>query len=172
MLEQMYNFAGTRVGKMNKLVGFLKKHCVVSVALVGVSVLLIMKLIIYLFNKIMVFVMGKANAMIYYFESQQFANQLMEFSNITDYTWMNAVIRYLELCIRFVAIWIVIAVIMAILVTVVEKICDLLEKLILGKSHERSLRYNTFQVWFIKVSADVNILLFWIKFIICGVRII
>ena len=27
---------------------------------------------------------------------QQFANQLMEFSNMTDYTWMNAVISYLE----------------------------------------------------------------------------
>ena len=155
---------------MNKLVGFLKRHCVVSVVLVGVFVLLIMKLIIHLFKKIIVFVVGKANAMIYYLASQQFANELMEFGNITDYTWMNAVISYLELCILFVVIWIVIAVIMAILVTAVEKILDLLKSLILGKSHERSLRYNTFQVWFLKMSADVNILIFWIKFNICGVR--
>ena len=155
---------------MNKLVGFLKKHCVVLVALVGVFGVLIMKLIVYLFKRIIVFLMGKAKAMIYYFASQQFANQLMDFSNITDYTWMNAVISYLELCILFFIIWIVIAVIMAIWVTVVEKIWDLLKSLILGKSHERSLRYNTFQVWFLKVSADVNILIFWIKFNICGVR--
>lgn len=155
---------------MNKLVGFLKKHCVASVTLVGVFALLIMRLIIYLFKRIIVFVIGKAKAMIYYFASQQFANQLMEFSNLTDYTWMNAVISYLELCILFVTIWIVIAMIIAILVTVVEKIWDLLRNLILGKSHERSLRYNTFQVWFLKVSADVNIIIFWIKFNICGVR--
>lgn len=155
---------------MNKLVGFLKKHCVVSVTLVGVFALLIMRLIIYLFKRIMVFVIGKAKAMIYYFASQQFANQLMEFSDLTEYTWMNAVISYLELCILFVTIWIVIAMIMAILVTVVEKNWDLLRKLILGKSHERSLRYNTFQVWFLKVSTDVNIIIFWIKFNICGVR--
>lgn len=154
---------------MNKLVGFLKKHCVVSVTLVGVFALLIMRLIIYLFKRIIVFVIGKAKAMIYYFASQQFANQLMEFSNLTEYTWMNAVISYLELCILFVTIWIVIAMIMAILVTVVEKNWDLLRKLILGKSHERSLRYNTFQVWFLKVSADVSIIIFWIKFNICGV---
>lgn len=158
------------VGKMNKLAGFLKRHCVASVALVGVFVLLIMKLIIHLFKKIIVFVVRKANAMIYYLASQQFANELMEFSNITDCTWINAVICYLELCIIFVVIWIVFAVIMAILVTAVEKIMDLLKSLILGKSHERSLRYNTFQVWFLKVSADVNILIFWIKFNICGVR--
>lgn len=132
---------------------------------------MIMKLIICLFKKIIDFVMGKDNAMIYYLASQQFANQLMKFSNITDYMWMNAVISYLELCIFYAVIWIVIVVIMAILVTVMEKIRDLLEKLILGKSHERSLRYNTFQVWFLKVSADVNILIFWIKFNICGVRI-
>ena len=69
----------------------------------------------------------KANAMICYFASRQFTNQLMEFSNITEYTWMNAVISYLELCIIFVVIWILIAVIMAILVTVVEKIGDLLK---------------------------------------------
>lgn len=155
---------------MNKLEGFLKKHCVASVTLVGVFALLIMILIIYLFKRIIVFVIGKAKAMIYYFASQQFANQLMEFSNLTDYKWMNAVISYLELCILFFVIWIVIAVIMAILVTVVEKIGDLLKNLILGKSHEQSLRYNTFQVWFLKVSADVNILIFWIKFNICGVR--
>lgn len=155
---------------MNKLVGFLKKHCVASVTLVGVFALLIMRLIIYLFKRIIVFVIGKAKAMIYYFASQQFANQLMEFSNLTDYKWMNAVISYLELCILFVTIWIVIAMIMAILVTVVEKIWDLLRNLILGKSHERSLRYNTFQVWFLKLSADVNIIIFWIKFNICGVR--
>ena len=155
---------------MNKLVGFLKKHCVVSVALIGVLALLIMKFIIYLFKKIIAFGVEKANAMICYFASRQFTNQLMEFSNITEYTWMNAVISYLELCIIFVVIWILIAVIMVILVTVVEKIGDLLKSLILGKSHERSLRYNTFQVWFLKVSADVNILIFWIKFNICGVR--
>lgn len=155
---------------MNKLVGFLKKHCVASVTLVGVFALLIMRLIIYLFKRIIVFVIGKTKAMIYYFASQQFANQLMKYSNITDYTWINAVISYLELCILFFVIWIVIAVIMAILVTVVEKIGDLLKNLILGKSHEQSLRYNTFQVWFLKVSADVNILIFWIKFNICGVR--
>lgn len=155
---------------MNKLVEFLKKHCVISVALIGVVALLIVKFIMYLFKKIIVFVVGKANSLIYYFASQQFANQLMEFSNITDYTWMNAVISYLELCIIFVVIWLVFAVIMAILVTVVEKIMDLLKSIILGKSHERSLRYNTFQVWFLKVSADVNILIFWIKFNICGVR--
>ena len=155
---------------MNKLEGFLNKHCVASVTLVVVFALLIMRLIIYLFKRIIVFVIGKAKAMIYYFASQQFANQLMEFSNLTDYKWMNAVISYLELCILFVTIWIVIAMIMAILVTVVEKIWDLLRNLILGKSHERSLRYNTFQVWFLKVSADVNIIIFWIKFNICGVR--
>ena len=128
---------------MNKLVEFLKKHCVISVALIGVVALLIVKFIMYLFKKIIVFVVGKANSLIYYFASQQFANQLMEFSNITDYTWMNAVISYLELCIIFVVIWLVFAVIMAILVTVVEKIMDLLKSIILGKSHERSLRYNT-----------------------------
>lgn len=155
---------------MNRLVGFLKKHCVVLVALIGVLALLIMKFIIYLFKKIIAFVVEKANAMICYFASRQFTNQLMEFSNITEYTWMNAVISYLELCIIFVVIWILIAVIMAILVTVVEKIGDLLKSLILGKSHERSLRYSTFQVWFLKVSADVNILIFWIRFNICGVR--
>ena len=155
---------------MNKLVEFLKKHCIISVVLIGVAALLIMKFIIYLFKKIIVFIVGKANSLIYYLVSQQFANQLMEFSNIAECTWMNAVISYLELCIIFVVIWIVFAVIMAILVTVVEKIMDLLKRLILGKSHERSLRYNTFQVWFLKVSADVNILIFWIKFYICGVR--
>lgn len=155
---------------MNKLVEFLKKHCIISVVLIGVAALLIMKFIMYLFKKIIVFIVGKANSLIYYLVSQQFANQLMEFSNIAECTWMNAVISYLELCIIFVVIWIVFAVIMAILVTVVEKIMDLLKRLILGKSHERSLRYNTFQVWFLKVSADVNILIFWIKFYICGVR--
>ena len=155
---------------MNKLVEFLKKHCIISVVLIGVVALLIMKFIMYLFKKIIVFIVGKANSLIYYFVSQQFANPLMEFSNIAECTWMNAVISYLELCIIFVAIWFVFAVIIAILVTVVEKFMDLLESLILGKSHERSLRYNTFQVWFLKVSADVNILIFWIKFNICGVR--
>lgn len=156
---------------MNKLVEFLKKHCVISVALIGVVALLMMKFIMYLFKEIIVFVVGKANSLIYYFVSQQFANQLMEFSNITECTWMNAVISYLELCIIFVVIWIVLAVIMAILVTAVEKIMDLLQSLILGKSHERSLRYNIFQVWFLKVSADVNILIFRIKFNICDARV-
>ena len=80
---------------MNKLVEFLKKHCVVSVTLVGVFAFLIMRLIKYLFKRIIVFVVGKAKTIIYYFASQQFANQLMEFSNITDYAWMNAVISYL-----------------------------------------------------------------------------
>lgn len=155
---------------MKKLVEFLKKHCVVSVALIGVLVLLIIKFIIYLFKKVIVFAVEKANAIIYYFVSQQFANQLMEFSNITEYKWMNAVISYLELCITFVAIWIMIAVIMGILVIAVEKIGNLLEKLVFGKDHERSLKYDTFQVWFLKVSADVNILISWIKFDICGVR--
>ena len=142
---------------MNKLVEFLKKHCVVSVTLVGVFAFLIMRLIKYLFKRIIVFVVGKAKTIIYYFASQQFANQLMEFSNITDYAWMNAVISYLELCILMVTIWIVIAMIMAILVIAVEKIGDLLRRLIWNKNHERSLQYNTFQVWFLKVSADVNI---------------
>lgn len=155
---------------MNKLVGLLKKHCVVSAALVGVFVLLIMKLIICLFKKIIVFVLGKSNATIYYLASQEFAYKLMEYSNITDYTWMNAVVSYLEMCIIFAGIWILIAVIMTILVTFVEKILGSLEKLFLGKSHERSLRYNIFQVWFLKVHADVNILIFWIKFNICGLR--
>jgi len=155
---------------MNKLVEFLKKHCVVSVTLVGVFAFLIMRLIKYLFKRIIVFVVGKAKTIIYYFASQQFANQLMEFSNITDYAWMNAVISYLELCILMVTIWIVIAMIMAILVIAVEKIGDLLRRLIWNKNHERSLQYNTFQVWFLKVSADVNILIFWIKFNICGVK--
>ncbi len=155
---------------MNKLVEFYKKHWGVSVLLVGMLALLIMKIIMYLFKKTIVLVIGKANAMIYYFASQQFANQLIEFSNITDYTWVNAVISYLELCILFIVIWFVIAVIMAILVTVIENIGEVLKKRILGKNHEKSLRYNTFQVWFLKVSADTNILLFWIKFYICGVR--
>lgn len=155
---------------MNKLVGFFKRHCVVSVLLVGMLALLIMKIIIYLFKKIIVFVIGKANAIIYYFASQQFANQLMESSNITDYTWINAVISYLELCVLFIVIWFVMAVIMAILVTIVENVGEVLKKRILGKNHDRSLRYNVFQVWFLKVSADVNILLFWIRFYICGVR--
>lgn len=155
---------------MNKLVEFLKKHCVISVVLIGVVALLIMKFIVYLFKKIIVLVVGKANSLIYYFASQQFANQLMEFSNITECTLMNAVISYLELCIIFVVIWIMFAMIMAILVTAVEKIMDLLKSLILGKSHERSLQYNTFQVWLLKVSADVNILIFWIKLNICGVK--
>ncbi len=156
---------------MSKILEFLKKHCVISVALIGVVALLIMKFIIYLFKKIIVFVVRKANTLIYYFASQQFTNQLMKFSNITEHAWMNAVISYLELCIIFIGIWIVIAVIMAILITVAEKIEDWLKNLILGKSHERSLRYNTFQVWFLKISADVNIFMFWIKFNICGVRI-
>jgi len=155
---------------MNKIVEFYKRHWVVSVLLIGMLALLIMKIIIYLFKKIIVFVIGKANAIIYYFASQQFANQLMEFSNITDYTWINAVISYLELCILFIVIWFVIAVIMAILVAVVENIGDVFKKRILGKNHEKSLRYNAFQVWFLKVSVDTNILLFWIKFYICGVR--
>lgn len=155
---------------MNKLVEFYKRHWVVSVLVVGMLALLIMKIIIYLFKKIIVFVIGKANAMIYYFVSQEFANQLMEFSNITNYTWINAVISYLELCVLFIVIWFVMAVIMAILVTIVENIGEVLKKRILGKNHEKSLRYNVFQVWFLKVSADTNILLFWIKFYICGVR--
>lgn len=155
---------------MNKLVEFFKRHCVVSVLLVGMLALLIMKIIIYLFKKIIVFVIGKANAIIYYFASQQFANQLMEYSNITDYTWINAVISYLELCVLFIVIWFVMAVIMAILVTIVENVGEVLKKRILGENHDRSLLYNIFQVWFLKVSADVNILLFWIRFYICGVR--
>lgn len=151
---------------MNKFAGFLKKHCVILVALIGVLALLIIKFIIYLFKKIIAFVVGKANAIIYYF-----ASQLIEFSNITEYTWMNAVISYLEMCIIFFVIRIMIAVIMLILVTAVEKIWYLLKILILGKRHERSLQYSTFQVWFLKVSADINILIFGIKFNICGVRI-
>ena len=41
---------------MNKLVEFLKKHCIISVVLIGVAALLIMKFIMYLFKKIIVFI--------------------------------------------------------------------------------------------------------------------
>ncbi len=155
---------------MNKLVEFLKKQYFILPILVGVGIMLIMRLIICVFKKMIVFVMGNAKAMICYFVNQEFTYKLMEHCNITEHSWINAIVSYLAICIVFVVIRILVAVIMFILVTVVEKIMETLEKLLLGKNHERSLQYNIFQVWFLKVHADVNILIFWIKFNICGVR--
>lgn len=156
---------------MNKMMNFFKKHCVISAILVGIGIMLIVRLIIYSFRKMIVAVIGNANATTCFLLSQKITYGLVKYSNITEYTWINAIICYLEICIIFVGMWILVAIVMAIIVAIVEQLLELSENLLLGRKHEQSLQYNTFQVWFLKVNADINILMFWIRFNICGVRI-
>lgn len=117
-----------------------------------------------------VVLIGNANATTCFSLFQQITFWVVKYSNITEYTWLNAIICYLEICIIFVGVRILVAIVMVILVTIVEQLLRQLENLVFGKKHEHSLQYNTFQVWFLKVNADINILIFWIRFNICGIR--
>lgn len=155
---------------MNKMMKFFKKHCVISAILIGIGIMLIVRLIIYLFKRMIVAVIGNVNATTCFFLSQKITYELVQYSNITEYTWINAIICYLEICIVFVGMWILVAFFMTIIAAIVEQFLKLSEDLLFGRKHEQSLRYNIYQVWFLKVNADINILIFWIKFNICGVR--
>ncbi len=57
---------------------------------------------------------------------------------------------------------------MAIVIEGVDIFLKLLKILFFGRKHDQSLQYNIFQVWFLKVNADINIVIFWIKNNICG----
>lgn len=146
----------------NKIVKFFKKYDALLVILIG------MLLIIYLFKKLIVAVIQNINVTTCFLLFPQITNGLIKYSNITQCTWINAIICYLELCGIFLGIRILGALVMAIVITGVEMFLKLLKNLFFGRKLDQSLQYNIFQVWFLKVNADINIVIFWIKDNICG----
>lgn len=113
---------------------------------------------------------GKDKLAVFNIVFQQAKNKMLQYSNISIYKSLNAIFFYLEICVALLAIGIGIAILMACIAIAIEKIFAKLEQLILGKGNERSLKYSVFQVWFLKVYADANILIHWIRVDICGIR--
>ena len=146
----------------NKIVKFFKKYDALLVILIG------MLLIIYLFKKLIVAVIQNINVTTCFLLFPQITNGLIKYSNITQCTWINAIICYLELCGIFLGIRILGTLVMAIVIDGVDIFLKLLKILFFGRKHDQSLQYNIFQVWFLKVNADINIVIFWIKNNICG----
>ena len=62
-----------------------------------------------------------------------------------------------------------VAIVFGIIVAIIEQVLKLLQRVLFGEKHEKSLQYSTFQVWFLKVEADVNEVIFWIKYKVCGI---
>lgn len=146
----------------NKIVKFFKKYDALLVILIG------MLLIIYLFKKLIVAVIQNINVTTCFLLFPQITNGLIKYSNITQCTWINAIICYLELCGIFLGIRILGTLVMAIVIEGVDIFLKLLKILFFGRKHDQSLQYNIFQVGFLKVNADINIVIFWIKNNICG----
>ena len=90
--------------------------------------------------------------------------------NISSYRLFNAVCLYLMICIALFFIGIIIRIFLGLGVCLMEKIMEKSENKVLGKKHEKSLKYNYIKIWFIKVQADIEILLSWIKYDICKVK--
>ena len=142
---------------MDKIKKVLKKISYCFLSFVGVIVLLRINLL----KKIIFFMIEMVKSIIYFFMSKQFASCILAYFNIeVDYTWMKAIISYLGLCIFSFCIKMVILIF---IIPGLENLFSRVNRIVLGKNHERSLEYTTFQIWFLKLSADLSILTFWIR---------
>lgn len=97
-----------------------------------------------------------------------FLNKIM---NLSSYKLVNAICYYIAVCILLFIIWFIICVFFAFLIKLIKIIENKSEEKILGKKHEKSLNYNSFQIWFIKVQADIEILISWVECYICKIQV-
>ena len=143
---------------MSKMVKLFKEHCVLLL-----SIGLMVSGFIYLFYQMITVVIENVNQTTCFLLFKKITYGLIKYSNITEYKYIDVIICYFEIFLIYVVMRELVAIVFGIIVAIIEQVLKLLQRVLFGEKHEKSLQYSTFQVWFLKVEADVNEVIFWIK---------
>ena len=149
---------------MSKMVKLFKEHCVLLL-----SIGLMVSGFIYLFYQMITVVIENVNQTTCFLLFKKITYGLIKYSNITEYKYIDVIICYFEIFLIYVVMRELVAIVFGIIVAIIEQVLKLLQRVLFGEKHEKSLQYSTFQVWFLKVEADVNEVIFWIKYKVCGI---
>ena len=77
---------------------------------------------------------------------------------------LNVVLIYMIICVLVSVVFACIRIAVFLIALILEIIIKAVEKIILGKHNEKSLRYNFVVLWFIKFESDVEYFTEWIKY--------
>ena len=136
---------------MSKMVKLFKEHCVLLM-----SIGLMVSGFIYLFYEIITAVIENVNQTTCFLLFKKVTYGLIKYSNITEYKYIDVIICYFEIFLIYVVMRELVAIVFGIIVAIIEQVLKLLQRVLFGEKHEKSLQYSTFQVWFLKVEADVK----------------
>lgn len=153
---------------MSKIKELVKKHFVVSLIVAGIMVIIVGNLTLYLvkcsFAWIGSVIMSFFKDIIAVVCTKEYWESFVESCNVSQYRIINAIALYLILYILFVAVLLVTTIGIMLLIRCVEKVLYKINKLVFGKNHQKSLEYNCFILWLIKLNADITFAIDWVKF--------
>ena len=149
---------------MDKTRLFVKKHYVVSATMVVFFATLILKLIVWAVKCFWNWGINEIGILIKFVCKREYWKQLIDMCNVTQFREFNTIIFYLLLCLLFVIAHVILTIMSIFLIECVKRCMDKMDVIILGKNHQKSLKYKSITLWFIKCKADILFFCDWIKF--------
>lgn len=159
---------------MNKIKEFSKKHSIISALIVLVLTVLLFNVIVWIITSFFT-LLGNGIKMSFQFFREYVCTkenwiQIIDKCNITQSRVINAVFFYVVLCISSAIIITIFNAIMAILIGFIEGFINIMDKIVLGKMHQKSIEYNGITLWYIKFKADITYFLDWLRYDVLKIR--
>lgn len=159
---------------MNKIKSFMQKHYIISILITLSLAVFILNVFVWIVKWFFA-LLGKGikllfKSLIEIVCTKEYWEQLIDMCNVTQIRLFNAVLFYLALCFLFVIALAILTIMMVLVIGCLEGCINRIDGIILGKKHQKSLKYQGITLWYIKCKADILYFLDWVRFDILKIR--
>lgn len=159
---------------MNKIKSFMQKHYIISILITLSLAVFILNVFVWIVKWFFA-LFGKGikllfKSLIEIVCTKEYWEQLIDMCNVTQIRLFNAVLFYLALCFLFVIALAILTIMMGLVIGCLEGCINRIDGIILGKRHQKSLKYQGITLWYIKCKADILYFLDWVRFDILKIR--
>lgn len=159
---------------MDKIKYFVKKHYIISLVITLLFTIFVLNIFVRIVKWFFALLSNGIKLVFEYLIeivcTKEYWEQLVDMCNVTQIRVINAVLFYLALCLLFVITLTIFTIMMVIVIECLEGCINRIDGIILGKKHQKSLKYQGITLWYIKCKADISYFLDWIRFDILKVR--
>lgn len=148
---------------MERMKKFREKHFLISAMFSFLGVILGLKLLLSICKVLFNSMLNGIILLISNTVSGVYLNKVVRWSHVTSLKYINAIFFYLELCLFVITILLFTTFFILILIKLFEVFLNKISVIILGKQHQKSLKYKGFQIWFIKCKSDITFFFDWIR---------
>lgn len=152
---------------MKKVKVYMEEHRILSAVFSISLVIFILMSIVWIVKKIFAWTRNGINLLIGFIGEFAYSREcrrvIVDTYNVTQFKILNVLFFYVTLCLVYVIVLFVLKVIIIMLGECIEGCINKIDSLILGKKHQKSLKYTGITLWYIKCKADVLFFLDWIR---------